>query len=75
ATISARRLRARVGRTIEVLVDAIDGSRAIARGAGDAPEIDGTVSVIDGASLKVGDFARVTVTEAGEHDLVAGRAP
>ncbi len=75
ATISARRLRSQVGRTIEVLVDAIDRSRAIARGAGDAPEIDGTVLVIDGASLKVGDFARVTVTEAREHDLVARCAP
>jgi ribosomal protein S12 methylthiotransferase len=71
AAISARRLRAQIGRTIEVLVDAIDGPRAIARGAGDAPEIDGTVSVIDGELLKVGEFARVTVTEADEHDLVA----
>ncbi len=71
AAISARRLRAQLGRTIEVLVDAIDGTRAIARGAGDAPEIDGSVSVIEGESLKVGEFARVTVTEADEHDLVA----
>src|SRR5712675_386798 len=34
AAISARRLRAQVGRTLDVLVDAIDGPRAIARGAG-----------------------------------------
>jgi ribosomal protein S12 methylthiotransferase len=71
AAISARRLRAQVGRTLDVLVDAIDGPRAIARGAGDAPEIDGMVSVIDGAALTVGDFARVTVTESDQHDLVA----
>ena len=74
AAISARRLRAQVGRTIDVLVDAIDGPRAIARGAGDAPEIDGIVSIIDGDTLAVGDFARVTVTEADQHDLVACRA-
>ena len=71
AAISARRLRAQVGRTLDVLVDAIDGPRAIARGAGDAPEIDGVVSVIDGAALTIGDFARVTVTESDQHDLVA----
>jgi ribosomal protein S12 methylthiotransferase len=71
AAISARRLRAQVGRTLDVLVDAIDGPRAIARGAGDAPEIDGMVSVIDGAALAVGDFARVTVIESDQHDLVA----
>src|SRR5256884_5252836 len=64
AAISARRLRAQVGRTLDVLVDAIDGPRAIARGAGDAPEIDGVVSVIDCAALTIGDFARVTVTES-----------
>jgi hypothetical protein len=29
------------------------------------------VSVIDGASLTVGEFARVTVTESDQHDLVA----
>jgi ribosomal protein S12 methylthiotransferase len=74
AAISARRLRAQVGRSLDVLVDAIDGPRAIARGAGDAPEIDGVVSVIDGAALTVGDFARVTVTESDQHDLVARRA-
>jgi ribosomal protein S12 methylthiotransferase len=73
AGISARRLRAQVGRTIEVLVDDIEGSRAIARGAGDAPEIDGTVSVTDGAALAVGQFARVTVTGSDQHDLVARR--
>jgi ribosomal protein S12 methylthiotransferase len=71
ATISARRLRAQVGLSIDVLVDAIDGPRAIARGPADAPEIDGIVSVIDGDALKVGDFARVTITEADQHDLVA----
>jgi ribosomal protein S12 methylthiotransferase len=71
AAISARRLRAQVGRSIDVLVDSIDGSRALARGAGDAPEIDGVVSVTDGATLTVGDFARVSVTESDQHDLVA----
>jgi ribosomal protein S12 methylthiotransferase len=71
AMISARRLRAQVGRTLDVLVDAVDGPRAIARGAGDAPEIDGIVSVIDGGALTVGEFTRVTVTEADQHDLVA----
>ena len=74
AVISAGRLRAQVGRTIDVLVDASDGPRAVARGAGDAPEIDGVVSVIDGGALTVGDFVRVTVTGSDQHDLVAHRA-
>ena len=69
AKISARRLAAKVGRTMDVLVDRIEGGRAIARSAADAPEIDGIVSVEDGASLATGDFARVRVVASSAHDL------
>ena len=71
AKISAERLRAKIGKTLRVLVDAIDGDRAIARSTADAPEIDGVVTVADGAGLQVGSFARVLVQSASEHDLVA----
>ncbi len=71
AAISARRLAQRVGETITVLVDGHDGKAAIARSAADAPEIDGTVRIANGAALPIGSFARVKVTAAGEHDLRA----
>ena len=71
AKISARRLRAKVGKTLTVLVDRIEGSRAVARSAADAPEIDGTVQIANGASLAVGSFGRVRITGASEHDLRA----
>ena len=71
AGISARRLAAKVGRTFEVLVDRVEAGRAVARSAGDAPEIDGVVSIEDGENLAVGSFARVRITASGEHDLVA----
>jgi ribosomal protein S12 methylthiotransferase len=67
--ISARRLRRKIGTTLKVLVDAHEGSRALARSAADAPEIDGTVAIAGGAALKVGEFARVRVTGASAHDL------
>jgi ribosomal protein S12 methylthiotransferase len=69
--ISAQRLQRRVGRTLRVLVDAIDADGANARSSADAPEIDGTVHVAPDRSLKVGDFATVRVTRAGVHDLWA----
>ena len=50
AKISAARLKRKVGRTLRVLVDEIDGNGAIARSAADAPEIDGVVRVAGGAS-------------------------
>jgi ribosomal protein S12 methylthiotransferase len=73
AKISAARLQQKVGMTLSVLVDAVNGDRAVARSAADAPEIDGLVSIENGAALTPGDFARVTITAADEHDLF-GRA-
>jgi ribosomal protein S12 methylthiotransferase len=77
--ISARRLAAKVGTTLPVIVDGhAEAGRgrakrhiAVARSAGDAPEIDGCVHIVDGGELLVGSFARVRVTAAGPHDLEA----
>ena len=75
AEISRRRIRRFVKRTIDVLIDEIhvadDGSlvQAVGRSAADAPEIDGRVIVRPHASLRVGEFSRVRITRADEHDL------
>jgi ribosomal protein S12 methylthiotransferase len=69
ARISRVRLAAKVGRTIDVLVDEVQGTSAIGRGKADAPEIDGLVRVMGARGAKPGDFLRVKVTGAGEHDL------
>jgi ribosomal protein S12 methylthiotransferase len=71
AAISAARLAAKVGDEITVLVDSVDGARAIARTEGDAPEIDGVVNVKKAKSLRAGEFARVKITTAGTYDLAA----
>jgi ribosomal protein S12 methylthiotransferase len=69
--ISTRRLEARIGNTITVLVDDVDDEGAVARSAGDAPEVDGLVFITDGDELEVGDFATVVVTDCDVHDLYA----
>ena len=71
ARISAARLQRKIGRTIDVLVDAIEGETAIARSSADAPEIDGVVRIAGARRLRVGQFARAMVTGADAHDLVA----
>jgi len=73
--LSAARLATKVGQTLDVLVDRVEGGQAEARTAGDAPEIDGLVHVKDARGLKAGEFARVTVTAAGTYDLEARPAP
>jgi ribosomal protein S12 methylthiotransferase len=74
ADISAARLRAKVGREFDVLIDDVDADRAIARTSADAPEIDGVVHVSNVEGMRAGSFARVLVTSSDAHDLRARRA-
>ncbi len=69
AEISAARLAAKVGRSMRVGVDAIDGNIADARSDGEAPEIDGVVRIAKGGKLPVGEFVDVTITGSDAHDL------
>ena len=71
AAISRRKLAAKVGRTLDVLVDEKAGAIAIGRSAADAPEIDGVVRVKGAKGAKPGDLVRARVLSAGEHDLQA----
>ena len=75
AEISARKLAAKVGRTLDVLVDEVRGTTAIGRGKADAPEIDGTITVKNARGAKPGDILLATVIAASEHDLEATAAP
>jgi ribosomal protein S12 methylthiotransferase len=72
--ISAKRLERKVGKTLTVLVDEVNAGGAVARSSADAPEIDGVVHISPAAGLKPGEFARVRVTRAGDHDLWADTA-
>jgi ribosomal protein S12 methylthiotransferase len=71
-TISRRKLREKVGRKLEVLVDAVrrDGV-GVARSKGDAPEIDGHVFIRGAAGLKPGDLLDVRVARTEAYDLWA----
>jgi ribosomal protein S12 methylthiotransferase len=71
AGISAQRLAARVGRTLEVLVDEVHADHAVARSYADAPEIDGLVFVEGGHGLRSGQRLGVEIIAATEHDLHA----
>jgi ribosomal protein S12 methylthiotransferase len=76
--ISAKRLQAKVGTTVKVLIDEVNAREAVGRSSADAPEIDGVVhikrSLVPGKKLAVGEFADVVVTSADAHDLWASVA-
>ena len=72
--IAARRARALVGRTVEVLVDGPPEDSDLllcGRTEAQAPEIDGRVILTDApAPLRPGRFVRVRIDEAHPYDLV-----
>jgi ribosomal protein S12 methylthiotransferase len=70
AAISAAKLAAKLGRTLDVIVDEVDEEGgATARSQADAPEIDGNVLLRDSGHLKPGDIVPVLIEDADEHDL------
>ncbi len=68
AEISANKLSGLIGKTLQVLVDEAGDNLSIGRSYRDAPEIDGQV-IIEGQELPVGEFVKVMITHADEHDL------
>jgi ribosomal protein S12 methylthiotransferase len=78
ASAAHERNRARIGSTLELLVEGPDEDSprdAVARWRGQAPEVDGRVVVIGGGAIAPGTLVDGTVVEAGPHELVARLAP
>jgi len=80
--LCAQRAEERVGTTVEVLVDSVDDGLVEGRAAHQAPEVDGSTTLVAGAAgvtgagvdlatLRPGDLVRATVTGTEGVDLVA----
>jgi ribosomal protein S12 methylthiotransferase len=68
--ISEARLRQKIGRTLDVLIDEVDDEGgASGRSKYDAPEIDGMVHLRDCSGVKPGDIISVLIEDADEADL------
>lgn len=75
--VSTLKLKARVGQTLQVLVDSVSGggkNGGIGRSYADAPEIDGLVKLLPpqrvGQRLKTGAFTKATIVGTQGHDLI-----
>ena len=80
ARISGEKLAAKIGTTLDVLIDAVDPETggATGRSKADAPEIDGEVHLRDAGGLHPGDLVLARIEDADEHDLFGvpeGAAP
>jgi len=71
AGISREKLAAKVGRRLEVIVDALGDlpGQVIGRTKGDAPGIDGVVRARGDGTVAVGDLLEVVIDASDEHDL------
>jgi ribosomal protein S12 methylthiotransferase len=69
--VSAKLMAAKVGRSIDVIIDEVDAEGAIGRSQWDAPEIDGSVFLNGVSGLAPGDIVKARVTNADEYDLWA----
>ncbi|WP_395691277.1 30S ribosomal protein S12 methylthiotransferase RimO [Nocardioides sp.] len=69
--LTAQRAAERVGETVEVLVEQVDGGTVEGRAAHQGPEVDGSTYLAGGADLKTGDLVRAVVTGSEGVDLYA----
>jgi ribosomal protein S12 methylthiotransferase len=67
--ISQKRLKRKVGRREQVIVDAVNPAGAKGRSKGDAPQIDGLVHLTSRRPLRVGEIATVKIERADAYDL------
>ena len=68
--LSAQRAEARVGESVEVLVESVEDGVVEGRAAHQGPDVDGTTT-LTGCVAAVGDIVRAEVVEAAGVDLVA----
>ncbi|OCG32472.1 ribosomal protein S12 methylthiotransferase [Gilliamella sp. Choc4-2] len=67
--ISTQKLQAKIGKTLDVIVDEIDEEGTIGRSMADAPEIDGVVYLNEENQVNVGDIVQVNIEHSDEYDL------
>ena len=67
--ISARILKNKVGKRLQVIIDEAGPSVASGRSKADAPEIDGKVFVASRRPLRVGDIVSVKIERSDAYDL------
>ena len=75
--VSRKKLRARVGQTLDVLVEGVsDESEFLLQGRhpGQAPDVDGVVLLTNGTAER-GELRRAKVKQAADYDLVAELLP
>ena len=67
--VTDTRMQAKVGTTIQVLIDEVDEDGAVGRSQADSPEVDGEVYLNDAEGVQPGDLVMAQVIAAEDYDL------
>jgi len=67
--VSERRMQAKIGRVMDVLVDEVDDEGAIGRSYADSPDVDGAVFLNGAINLAPGDIVKAEIFAAEDYDL------
>jgi ribosomal protein S12 methylthiotransferase len=68
--ISTEKNAAKVGKTLKVLIDRVEGNYFVGRTEADSPEVDNEVLInAEDHYLRIGDFYDVSIVDAMEYDL------
>ena len=69
--ISSERNTEKIGSTMKVLVDRVEGEFIVGRTEFDSSEVDGEVLITSEKKLQIGEFYEVKITGANDYDLYA----
>lgn len=69
--ISTKKNAAKVGQTLKVLIDRVEGNYFVGRTEADSPEVDNEVLIpaTEDSYMRIGDFYSVKINDAMEYDL------
>ena len=70
--ISARLNRARIGQTVEVLIEGTDETGLFGRSFAEAPDVDGVIRLPYRHGVKAGQYIPVRLLEADDYDMTGG---
>lgn len=68
--ISRARNERRVGQTVDVLIEGIEGSRAFGRSYAEAPDVDGKIYLEHADNRTVGSYVSARLIRAEEYDMI-----
>jgi ribosomal protein S12 methylthiotransferase len=68
-TISARKLKSKVGQRLQIIVDQAGPTSGVGRSKGDAPEIDGKVHFESRRPVRPGEIVTVNIKRSDAYDL------